>query len=79
MFRLQVTPTFDFGLELFLRESLEIFLGQLSGGRALPCELLPDDGVSGHAPMIPPIWPDVKPLGVGVHFWGATARRAARR
>jgi hypothetical protein len=20
--------------------------------------------------MIPPIWPDVKPLAVGVHFWG---------
>jgi hypothetical protein len=29
-------------------------------------------GEGGHAPMIPPIWPDVKPLGVGVHFWGYT-------
>jgi hypothetical protein len=25
-----------------------------------------------HAPMIPPIWPDGKPLGLGVHFWGYT-------
>jgi hypothetical protein len=47
--RLQVAPALDFGLVAVLWEPLEIFLGRLSGGRALPCELLADEGVSGHA------------------------------
>jgi hypothetical protein len=47
--RLQMAPALYLGLVPVLGESLEIFLGHLSGGRALPGELLADVWVSGHA------------------------------
>jgi hypothetical protein len=46
-----VAPALDLGLVAVLREALEIFDGQLFGGRALLRELLADERVSGHAPL----------------------------
>ena len=49
--RLQIAPAFNLCLVSILRITLEIFLGHLSGGRALSSELLADEGNSGHAPL----------------------------
>ena len=47
--RLQIAPAFDSCLISILGVALEIFLGELSGGRALPSELLANEGIFGHA------------------------------
>src|SRR5260370_32626168 len=46
--RLQMAPALDFGLVPLLWKALEIFRGQLPGGRALPGEFLADERVSCH-------------------------------
>ena len=46
--RLQVAPALDPGLVSVLWVALEILIGGLSGHRALPGELLADEGVSRH-------------------------------
>src|SRR5258706_5918878 len=46
--RLQMAPALDFGLVPLLWKALEIFRGQLPGGRALPGEFLADERVLGH-------------------------------
>ena len=46
--RLQVPPALDLGLVPIFRKALEIFRGQLFGGRALPGEFLADERVLGH-------------------------------
>jgi hypothetical protein len=49
--RLEVAPALDFGEVTVLRKPLKVFRGELSGGDALPGELLADVRVSGHAPL----------------------------
>jgi hypothetical protein len=46
--RLQMAPVLELGLVPLVREALVIFPNCLPGGRALLCELLADERVSGH-------------------------------
>ncbi len=47
-----MAPALNFGLEPILREALEILYGELSGGSALPGELLANKRVSGHGAIL---------------------------
>jgi len=47
---LQMAPALDFGLVSILWEALEVFRGQLFGGRPLPGEFFADERVYGHGP-----------------------------
>ena len=46
--RLQMAPALDFGLVSILWEALEVFRGQLFGGRPLPGEFFADERVWWH-------------------------------
>src|SRR6266446_10643636 len=64
--RLQVPPALDLGLVPIFRKALEIFHGQLFGGRALPGEFLADERVLGHRVIKkrPQHGGELRPLGL---------------
>jgi len=61
-----MAPALDFGLVPLLRKALEIFRGQLPGGRALPGEFLADERVLGHRVIKkrPQHGGELRPLGL---------------